>query len=68
MSDDVIHDWRETVLVSNVDITDTMLTSDAEYLTLTLYKKALKNLQYTRSVSQLGTEEWTEPVSCMSGS
>jgi len=39
----VIHDWKETSLVCNVDITDVILPSDAEYLMLTFYVKALKD-------------------------
>jgi len=41
--DDVIHDWRETSLVCNVDITDAILPSDAEYLMLTFHVKALQH-------------------------
>jgi len=33
--DDVIYDWRKTSLVCNVDITDAILPSFAEYLMLT---------------------------------
>jgi len=44
MSDDVIHDCRETSLICNVDITDVILPSDAEYLMLTFHVKALKDL------------------------
>jgi len=41
--DEVIHDWRETSLVCNIDITDVILLYDAEYLTLTFHEKALKD-------------------------
>jgi len=36
------HDWREISLVCSIDITDMILPSDAEYLTLTFHVKALK--------------------------
>jgi len=41
--DDVIYDWRETSLVCKVDITDVILPSVAEYLTLTIHMKAIKD-------------------------
>jgi len=37
------HDWRETSLVCNVDITAVMLPSDGEYQMLTFHMKALKD-------------------------
>jgi len=42
MFNDVIHDWRPTCLVCNVDITDMILPSAAKHLTLTYHVKALK--------------------------
>jgi len=41
--DDVIHNWRETSLVCSFDITDMILPSDAEYLTLTFHVKPLND-------------------------
>jgi len=53
--DTVIHEWRETSLVCNFDVTDVILPSDAEYLMLTFHVKAFKDLgffntQYTWSI------------------
>jgi len=39
---DVIYDWEETSLVCNVNITDVILSSDAEYLMLTFHVRAPK--------------------------
>jgi len=67
---DVIHDWMETSLVCNIDITDMILPSDAEYLMLTFHMKALKDpgiFSMHGPLSLLRTAGWREQVPCKSG-